>query len=63
MHIYQGILTQPPVRGPLYNTDKGSGTSGLKGSALALFVFGILTDDHDVAFSLDNLTFITDRFY
>ena len=30
---------------------------------LALFVFRVLTDDSDRAFSLDDFTFFTDRFY
>jgi len=32
-------------------------------STLALFVFGILTDDHDPPFSFDDLALFADRFY
>lgn len=32
-------------------------------STLTLFVFWILTNDSDTAFSLDDLAFLADRFY
>ena len=33
------------------------------GSALSLFVFWILANDPDAAFSLDDFAFLADRFY
>ena len=33
------------------------------GSTLSLFVLWILTDNSDASFSLDDFTFVTDRFY
>ena len=36
---------------------------GVEGSALALFMFWILTNDSDASFSLDNLALLAHRFH
>lgn len=56
------MLTQSGRLGSLFRCYEQQLSQFLNGSALYLLVLWILTNDTDLAFSLDNLAFLANRF-